>query len=353
MRGLVRIGLVIGLLATVLAAGAAAAAAQGMLRTNEADIEEATRNGELDVSDPIAVFAFVLGQLPERVKVLPTENYYYFRFMQNGVPYTGNIRLAANDRDEGKLHFFFGDVPNEWRTQILSQRLVLDASKDVTVTKLENLSYRVSHGGKSVVFALNDLSQAKPPAALLHPDETFIGPVFDESGIRFFLVFNSQLKVFHYLLDETGKVADDFVPTKETDRIVIGKRTGFAFYQLDGRKVLIGANERNSQLNTPFDGPFDQLPENFIEGDMLRDAIVAAEPSLKDKVDRLGNLADRRDRYLIHPYMLYRRTADLAVFHRCMTHKRVREAVRPRCFVIADNEAQKRNPLPLGLRKRR
>ena len=230
---------------------------------------------------------------------------------------------------------------------------MLDASKDVKVEKLDTLSYRVTHGGKSVVFALNDLSQVKPPAGLLSPDETFIGPVFDESGLRFFLVFNSQLKIFHYLLDETAKVPDEFVSIRESDRILVGKRTGFAFYQLDGRKVLIGASVGNSQLNTPFDGPFDQLPENFIDGETLRDAIVAVEPSLKDKVDRLGNLPDGRDRYLIHPYLLYRRVADLAVFHRCMTNRRVREAVRARCFVIPDNEAQKRNPLPLGLKRRR
>ena len=84
-----------GLLAAALAAGTHAAAAQGVLRTNEADIEEALRTSDLDVGNPMAVFAFVLGQLPERVKVLPTENYYYFRFAHNGVPYAGNIRLAA------------------------------------------------------------------------------------------------------------------------------------------------------------------------------------------------------------------------------------------------------------------
>lgn len=61
---------------------------------------------------------------------------------------------------------------------------------------------------KSVVFALNDLSQVKPPAAALAPGDQFIGPVFDESAIRFFLVFNAKLKSFHYILDETVKTAD-------------------------------------------------------------------------------------------------------------------------------------------------
>jgi hypothetical protein len=61
---------------------------------------------------------------------------------------------------------------------------------------------------KSVVFALNDLSQVKPPAAALALNDQFIGPVFDETAIRFFLVFNTKLKLFHYILDETVKPAD-------------------------------------------------------------------------------------------------------------------------------------------------
>ena len=85
---------------------------------------------------------------------------------------------------------------------------VLDSSHGVTVEKVEPLIYRVSYQGKSVVFALNDLSQVKPPAGALGPDEKFIGPIFDESAIRFFLVFNPKLKIFHYVLDETEAVAD-------------------------------------------------------------------------------------------------------------------------------------------------
>ena len=72
--------------------------------------------------------------------------------------------------------------------------------------------------------------------------------------------------------------------------------------------------ERQSRLNTYFDGPFDQLPENFIEGEALREAILAADPSVKGKIDRLGNFADGSGRYLIHPYLLYRQPGDLAVF---------------------------------------
>jgi hypothetical protein len=337
--------------AALLACSVLGAAAQGPLHTNESDIEEVSRTGTLDVKDPDAVFAFVLRSLPDRVKVLPTENYYYFRFAQNGVIYTGNIRLAAADRDQGRLHFAYGEEPSDWRSDTAVHRTMLDAARGVTVEKLESLSYRVSRGDRSVIFALNDLSQVKPPDRLLAADEKFLGLVFDESAVRFFLVFNTRLKIFHYILDESAKVPDEFAATKVSDRIQIGKRTGFAFYREETRKVLIGVNARSSRLNTALDGPFDQLPENFIEGEALRDAIIAASPAAKGKIDRLGNFADGSDRYLIHPYMLYRRESDLAVFHRCMTDKRVPPADRARCFVISDDEAQKPNPLPLALKR--
>jgi hypothetical protein len=95
-----------------------------------------------------------------------------------------------------------------WLQDSEGTALVLGASRGVTVEKLEPLAYRVSYGKKSIVFALNDLSRVKPPAAALALNDQFIGPVFDESAIRFFLVFNTKLKLFHYILDETVKPTD-------------------------------------------------------------------------------------------------------------------------------------------------
>jgi hypothetical protein len=327
-----------------------------MLHTNETEIAEAMQPSMLAIDDPVAVFAFVLDRLPERVQVYPTENYYYFRFTHNGVPYDGNIRLAAANRDQGEVNFAYGEQPSDWNENPPGHHAALGAARGVTVEKLAPLLYRVSLsralGGKSVTFALNDLSQLKPPPDFLAADEEFIGPSFDESGIRFFLVFNRRLKVFHYLLDETIKVADAFFAAKASDRILVGKRTGFAFYQYGARKILIGVNARQSWLNTAYDGPFDQLPENFIEGEALRDAIVSAEPRVKGKIDRLGNFSDGSSRYLIHPYLLYRQVSDLAVFHRCATSRSVAPAQRPRCFVIDNEEAGRRRPQPLALKRR-
>jgi hypothetical protein len=289
------------------------------LETNQAYVEEVTRTGSLAINDPMAVFAFVLGNLPDRVIVYPTENYYYFSFIHHGVRYAGNIRIEPQDSGGQTVHFDYYEDMTEWREDTADNHILLEPSRGVAVEKVDRLLYRISYREKSVLFALNDLSQVKPPASAVGPIERLIGPIFDESGVRFFLVFNPALKIFHYVLDETVSVADEFFSPPATDRILIGKRTGFAFYRdhrLD-RKILIGAHERNMLLNTYFDGPFDQLPDNFIEGEALRDAILLVQPNLKGKIDRFGSDPAGEVRFGIDPYMPYRKVDDLSVIHKC------------------------------------
>jgi hypothetical protein len=343
-----------GMMVLALLAGMTAAPGQDRihLHTNETEIGEVLRDGGLAINDPLAVFGAVLKNLPERVQVYPTENYFYFRFTQNGVGYAGNIRLAAADRDQGKVNFAYNEQPADWNANPRNHHAVLGAEQGVTVEKAAPLTYRVTQAAKTVTFVLNDLSGVKPQPETMRADETFLGPIFDESGIRFFLVFNSRLRIFHFLLDETTPVADQFTAIKGAEPIQIGKRTGFAFYPFDSRKILVGVDERQSRLNTTLDGPFDQLPENFIEGEALRDAILTADPAVKGKIDRLGNFSDGTGRYLIHPYLLYRQPGDLAVFQRCATSKAVPAAQRAACFVIDDDEAQRKNPRPLALKRR-
>ncbi len=342
-----------------LAAATASATAQNAnvprLHTNEAYIDGVTAKSVLAVDDPIAVFAYVLDSLPARVKVYPTENHYYFWFIHGGVRYAGNIKIDARLRDQGKVRFsYYTDQP-DWLADGQDRELILSAAQGVTVEKVEPLAYRVSYKNKSVVFALNDLSKVRPPPQALSPDEQFIGPVFDESGLRFFLLFNAKLKIFLYVLDETIAPADKFVPAKVGGgRILIGKRTAFAVYRDDhrNRKILIGVNDANVTANNDFDGPFDQMPDNFIAGDSLRHAILAVAPDFKGSIDRYGALSDSA-RIVIAPYMRYRRPADLAIFHACAISRRVPLASYYRCFALPleGDHGPKAQPLALSREK--
>jgi hypothetical protein len=329
------------------AAPAAAQPAEPALQTNQSYVEEVTRPTTLDVDDPMAVFGFVMARLPERVKIYPTENYYYFGFMHDGIRYAGNIRLDASNRDHGKADFAYFQDTAQWYDNSDVKHLVLDSSRGVTVEKVEPLVYRVSYQDKSVTFALNDLSGVKPPAGALGPDEKFIGPIFDEAAIRFFLVFNRKLRIFHYVLDETEPVAERFFSPKKTDRILVGKRTGFAFYRDHrlNRKIMIGAFEGNMRANNYFDGPFDQLPDNFIEGEALREAILSVRPQLKGQIDRFGSAPDGSIRFMIGPYLPYREVTDLDPIHACAVQKQ-KQPDYYRCFVTDDESGGMVAPKP-------
>ncbi len=213
---------------------------------------------------------------------------------------------------------------------------VFDRSAGVEVTRLERFLYRVSYGGRSVEFELNDLSNVKPPAYAIAPDEIYIGPIFDDSALRFFLIYNPRLKIFHYVLDETARAAEQFMAARQTRRILIGKRTGFAFYRdlRRDRKILIGVFEGNARVNNAFDGPFDQLPDNFIEGDVLQKALIEVEPTLAGRIDRYGGLADGSGRFLIGPYAYYRTEQDLMPFHACAIDKTIPAEDYYACFVM-------------------
>jgi hypothetical protein len=69
----------------------------------------------------------------------------------------------------------------------IERHLLLDASHGVRVERADSFAYRVTYKGKSVLFELNDLSQVKPPAEALRPDEKFLGPILMSRPIRFFL----------------------------------------------------------------------------------------------------------------------------------------------------------------------
>ena len=306
------------------------------LFTHQSFVEDALHRTSLPIEDTKAVFAYVLGALPDRVKVYPTENYFYFRFVHNSVQYAGNIRLATENRDDGFVHFAYSIDFAEYKEQDKVHYQLFGPKDAVKVEKLAALVYRVSLGDKSVVFELNDLSKVAPPLHAVGPDERYIGPVFDDSALRFFLTYNTKLQLFHYILDETVPVTDTFTRSRATDRIVIGRRTGFAFYRDHrlNRKILIGVFEGNARVNNYFDGPFDQLPDNFIEGESLRSAIIETVPELKGKIDRFGAEPNGESRFMISPYMYYREVEELTVVHDCADNKDLPPDLYYACFLI-------------------
>jgi hypothetical protein len=295
------------------------AAEEKKLFTNQSYLEEVQKQQPLNIHSIDDVFGFVFSQLPDEVTIYPTENYYYYSFYHNGIQLSGNIRLDALDRDKGIVHFAYFSTFNRWNEELINSYKQFKASDGVVLKKLSKLKYQLTHAKKSVIFNLNDLSKVIPPLSKIRRDEQFIGPVYDESGIQLYLVYNKKIKQFHYILNESERVPETFTPARFTKDILIGTRTGFSFYRdaFKDRLILIGVYSGNSMVNNYFDGPFDQLPDNFIEGDTLKKAFIDQRPELKGKIDRFGNTDNGASRVLITPYIHYTYETQLSVFKDC------------------------------------
>ena len=304
-------------------------------------VEKARAEQYFDIEDTLETFAYVLGSLPEQVTVYPTENYFYFSFFYGGMEYSGNIRLDVSDRDDGIVHFAYFSKTEPWNMELLTRYKPLSAQDGVTVEKIDELIYQISYNGISVEFQLNDLSDVVPPKARVAPQEDYLGPVFDESGVEFYFLFDRTLRQFRFVLNETGTQSDILVPySQDTPVILVGMRTGFVFFddRRQDRRLLIGVNRINVDANNYFDGPFDQLPDNFIEGEELRDAILAKHPSLRGEIGRLGGFKGQDGRFLVNPYVNYYQLRELDAFYRCIDPNLDRDAYY-QCLAPPDPDA--------------
>ena len=320
---------------------AAGSAGQLKLHTNQEMIEELLEANDLDIKNPNAVFEAVFDALPAKVTVYPTESYYYFTFPYKGIDYAGNIRFDAWDQFDGKVHFAYFPEYAYWRKPLDPIYKKLGPDEGVQVTQVNKFLYNIAYKGKTVAFELPDLSKVKPAADKLRPDEVYIGPSWDESGVQFFLVYNKTAKTFLYLLNDNPKM-DQYIPDSLSPAVTVGIRTSFVFYKdkLLDRQILMGDFIGNTMLNNYFDGPFDQLPDNYVQGNTLLDAIIEMEPGFKyQKADRYGADPTGEFRYGITSYKYYGRLEELkpiadcaaqntdpAVYYKCFDSTKANEA---------------------------
>lgn len=266
------------------------------------------------------VFDLVFSHLAPEVTVYPTENYYYWSTTFGGKTIWGNLRLAASDRDRGIIHLGYFEFDDNGRFQDRFGTVkAFSAADGVTVEKIEPFLYSVTYKGKRVLFHLNDIGMEPPKLARLSKQEKFVGPIFDESGLKFFLLFNTAENHFFYVLNEEGPVAEELLEIGSD--LVVGKRTGFVFYvdEKYNRKVLVAVHGRNSERNNYYDGPFDQLPDNYVEQTQIHLYMEAAYPNLKGLIDRFGSyLTQEGSRVAISPYQVYYHQKDLDFVASCL-----------------------------------
>jgi hypothetical protein len=220
----------------------------------------------LDLEDPLIVFAALFRSLPAEVTVYPSEGYYYFSFPCRGMIVRGSILLDVVGRDQGRLDFgYVGEIedhPGEKYLPMPGRSVELGPSEGLLLEKLDPWQYSATFEGRTVRFKLYDPGHEPPPSML--SSERYVGTAMDESGLRFHLLYDESLRFLFWMLDE-----DRFCPENlllMNDRLCRGARTHFVFLrdaEVD-RKLLLGVHRTESSYNSWYDGPFDQLPDTRI-----------------------------------------------------------------------------------------
>ena len=270
---------------------------------------EGLSSNPVDLEDVDEVFWHIYSRLPSEVTVYPSENYYYFKLYIEGQQLWGNIRLPAGRRDRGVLsfaYFEFKESPLQVGPRMTRSKYYTKAD-GLGIEEIDRFTYVVDYGDKQVTFNLHQLSQEPPKLFALAENEFFVERTFDESGYQFFLLFNAERNYFLWVLNEEELVPDILEPLEED--LLLGKRSGFAFWidqEHDGRKVLAAIRGQSATRNDYYDGPFDQLADNYVDEIPISEYMQRASPSLVGRIDKYGYFTDREQgRVSISSYYVY------------------------------------------------
>lgn len=289
------------------------AAAAGGLTTNEVFIRAMPQ--PLDVRDSLAVLRYVFERLDSVVTVFPSENYYYYRFTHPGGEIAGSLALFTRNRDDGILSFSYTlQDTADAGGNALGGGGPLGVREGVRVTRAGPFAYNVAFAGRTVCFRLHVPNLRPLAAPQLRRDETWVGPSSDESGLRFHLVFNEAAEKLYWVLDEADPVPEVLAPAG--GRVLVGTRTRFAFYddREQRRRIMIGAYLRNIEGNTWYDGPFDQMPDNYVYAGRIevQRFIERAYPEARGLIDRYGSYLENPSlRVPVANYRPYHDVAEL------------------------------------------
>ena len=283
------------------------------------DMTEGYYSKQANLEDADTYFGHIFSRLPEEVTVYPSENYYYFIDCIAGREIWGNIRLPAGRREKGEVAFGyseFSEFPDEAGNR-LSRSKYFSKTDGVAVTSKNPFTWMVSYKGKTVTFHLHKLSTEPPKMFALKTNEIYIERTFDESGIQFFLLFNTTGNYFFWVLNEEEIVPDEFTQLEKD--ILIARRTGFAFWvdpEIKPRKVLASVRKISVDRNDYYDGPFDQLADNHVEQNKISQWMERAFPSVKGRIDKYGYFkdAERPSRVALSCYGNYETRAEVIEF---------------------------------------
>ena len=308
--------------ALIFAAPPADAAGRDGFQSHQRYISALQSQSSMNIDDPASVLKYVLSQSADVIKVQPTENYSYFKFAHEGLHWQGNMRLETEAGNADKLHFAYFVVPAPWHDEELGQYKAFGKADGLSVEKVKDHAYRIKYAALERTITLNDISDSAIASNKLGPDQFDMGLAHDESGLRFHLLFDTNVLDFSYVLDEANGVAEKLVPLSGEDgELLVGIRTGFVFKSEPelSRKRLIGVHSANISANNYYDGPFDQLPDGYKGKLNVKQAFEMIDADFAKTIDPFGNFKDRDGaRVVIAPYLRYSDKSDFGAFTSCL-----------------------------------
>jgi hypothetical protein len=227
------------------------------------------------------------------VTIYPSENYFYWILYINGRQTWGNIRLPSGRRERGVLSFGYSEFTEfpSGPGSYLSRSKYFTEGDGLVIKEVDKFTYTVRYNKKEVTFHLHQLRTDPPKLFTLNTNETYIERTFDESGTQFFLLFNTERNYFFWVLNEEERVPDVF---NQLDKdVLVGRRTGFAYWVDSlGRKVLATVRKISVTRNDYYDGPFDQLADNYVDVNRISYWMERAIPTIKGRIDKYGYYTD-------------------------------------------------------------
>jgi hypothetical protein len=287
-----------------------------LFELNEDMLQAFDRASTIDIKDPRTVLHALLSQIGSEAEIFPSEDYYYFSFYDHSLAYSGNLRLAPDSRDKGLLELNYYESYNRWQPREAGTEATLGPGEGVEVTRLGRFLYRVAYKDAAVTFKLHELKMELSPGTKLLKGEEYVGSLYDESGVEFDLIYSAPRNWFMFLL-KTTKSGNEYL-NDIGHNILVGKRTGFAYYKdvPYNRLILVAVNADKVYENSYYDGPFDQLPENYYDEIKFLDYVYRVYPELKGKLTPNGTYDDGSI-FAIFAYTEYRSLSDLNYVRKC------------------------------------
>lgn len=284
---------------------------------NQAFVDQARLPG-LDLKDRDEILRHILGAMQDEITVYPSEGYYYFDFFNAGELIRGNLRFDASFRDEGRISFVYFKAHGQG--EIVDFSYMLSKDNGVSFTKTAPFTYELRFETLIKTVHIYDAKRELADKPALPEHEEYVGPGYDESGVRFDVIFDHHAREFLYQHNARLGASETFRTIDINGQLIIGNRTGFAYYndKKNGRRILIGVSKSNVENNSYFDGPFDQLPDSFLDPLHLKALIEKSNPQTIGKIGAYGTfLEDEHSRYAISPYIEYDSDSDLYAFLQC------------------------------------